>query len=370
MTEPEKCDLVLEGGGVKGIGLVGAVSVLEEAGYSVQRVAGTSAGAIVGALVAAGTPAARLAEIMAGLDWRRFQDRTLVDRIPVIGQALSLAFDKGLYEGRYLHQWLTEQLAERGVRTFGDLEITQEQDPGSALPPQKRYRLAVIVSDVTCGLMRTFPADYDRYGLAAGDVPVADAARASASIPFFFEPVTLDDVQARRKVLLVDGGMLSNFPVEVFDRRDGRPPRWPTFGIKLSAQGPATPPGCEVRGPASLGLALLKTLIGHTDRAHLNDPDVVERTIFVDTDGVQATDFDLDRATADLLYQNGRTAARKFLDTWDWDAYLARRSARLDGGPAIPQPASAPGTPEPRPAADGTADPVTGLRHGETPQRG
>jgi NTE family protein len=344
MTEQEKCDLVLEGGGVKGIGLVGAVAVLEEAGYTVQRVAGTSAGAIVGSLVAAGTPAERLAEIMAGLDWRRFQDRSLVDRVPVVGQALSLAFDKGLYEGRYLRDWLAERLAEREVRTFKDLEITREQDPGSALPPEKRYRLAVIVSDITCGLMRTFPADYDRYGLAADDVPVADAARASASIPFFYEPVALKDVQAKRDVVLVDGGMLSNFPVEVFDRRDGRPPRWPTFGIKLSAKGPATPPGFEVTGPASLSLALLKTLIGHTDRAHLNDPDVVERTIFVDTDGVQATDFDLDRATADRLYRNGRTAAQEFLDSWDWDAYLARRTAWLATEPAIPQPAPAPDT--------------------------
>jgi NTE family protein len=339
MTEQKRCDLVLEGGGVKGIGLVGAISVLEEAGYSVQRVAGTSAGAIVGALVAAGTPAPRLAEIMSGLDWRRFQDRSLVDRIPFVGRALSLAFDKGLYEGRYLHDWLAERLAERGVRTFRDFEITQEQDSGSALPPERRYRLSVVVSDVTCGMMRTFPADYDRYGLAADDVPVADAARASASIPFFFEPVTVRDVKAKRDVVLVDGGMLSNFPVDVFDRRDGRPPRWPTFGIKLSAKGPATPPGFEVRGPASLSLALLKTLIGYTDRAHLNDPDVVERTIFVDTDGVRATDFDLDRPTADRLYRNGRAAAREFLDSWDWDAYLAHRTARLGAEPAVPPPA-------------------------------
>ena len=49
-----RADLVLEGGGVKGIGLVGAIAVLEERGYLFNRVAGTSAGAIVGALVAAG----------------------------------------------------------------------------------------------------------------------------------------------------------------------------------------------------------------------------------------------------------------------------------------------------------------------------
>lgn len=351
MTEHEKCDLVLEGGGVKGIALVGALSVLEEAGYRFERVAGTSAGAIVGSLVAAGIPAADLVDIMKGLDYRRFQDRSWVDRIPFIGQGLSLVLDKGLYEGRYLRTWVDERLAERGEQTFRALRITPEHDPGSDLPPEKSYRLTVIVSDVTCGLMRCFPADYERYGLEADDVRVADAVRASASIPFFFEPVTLKDVQAKRDVVLVDGGMLSNFPVQVFDRRDGRKPRWPTFGIKLSAQVPAGTEQFRVHGPASLSLALLKTLIGHTDRAHMNDPDVVERTIFVDTDGVRATDFDLDRATAERLYENGRAAARKFLDSWDWDAYLARRTARLGAGPAIPQPASAPDTLE---AAPGT----------------
>jgi predicted acylesterase/phospholipase RssA len=57
-------DLVLEGGGVKGIALVGAISVLEERGYEFRRVAGTSAGAIVWSLVAADARAAELEEIM------------------------------------------------------------------------------------------------------------------------------------------------------------------------------------------------------------------------------------------------------------------------------------------------------------------
>ena len=45
---------MLEGGGVKGVGLVGAYAQLTEAGYEFHRIAGTSAGAIVGALIAAG----------------------------------------------------------------------------------------------------------------------------------------------------------------------------------------------------------------------------------------------------------------------------------------------------------------------------
>jgi predicted acylesterase/phospholipase RssA len=57
----KRVDLVLEGGGVKGIGLIGALAVLEERGYVPQNVAGTSAGAIAAALIAAGYSAGALA---------------------------------------------------------------------------------------------------------------------------------------------------------------------------------------------------------------------------------------------------------------------------------------------------------------------
>ena len=70
-----KADLVLEGGGVKGIALVGAVAVLEEHGYEFNRIAWTSAGAIVGALLAAGMPTADMVGIMRSIDYTRFQDK-------------------------------------------------------------------------------------------------------------------------------------------------------------------------------------------------------------------------------------------------------------------------------------------------------
>ncbi|KAE8764008.1 patatin-like phospholipase family protein [Georgenia thermotolerans] len=319
-----RCDLVLEGGGVKGIALVGALSVLEERGYAVQRVAGTSAGAIVGALVAAGMPASRIAELVEALDYRKFRDRGPEDLVPVLGPAVSLLFQDGVYEGRYLKEWLTARLAEQSVHTFADLRITD--DPGTALPPERRFRFVAVATDVTRGRLVALPWEYDQYGLTADAVPVEDAVRASMSIPFFFEPVKLRPPAGRERVL-VDGGLLSNFPVQLFDRRDDRPPRWPTFGIKLSARQSVWPER-DVRGPAGLARAMLETLIGHADRVHVEDPDVVERTIFVDTLGVRATDFDLDRDTARRLFANGRAAAEQFLQSWDWDAYLAGRTAR------------------------------------------
>src|SRR5271156_1686772 len=120
-----RVDLGCEGGGVRGIGLVGAVDALGAAGYRFPRVAGTSAGAIVASLVAAlqvaGAPLSKLAEIMRSIDYRKFLDRNLIGHVPLIGGGLSLLVSDGVYRGAYLEQLVAEQLAEFGVHTFGDL---------------------------------------------------------------------------------------------------------------------------------------------------------------------------------------------------------------------------------------------------------
>src|SRR2546427_11861073 len=86
-------DLVLEGGGVKGIALVGAISVLEERGYGFRRVAGTSAGAIVAALAAAGMRAPDLSAVMGTVDYRRFRDGDLLDHLGAFGTDASGLID-------------------------------------------------------------------------------------------------------------------------------------------------------------------------------------------------------------------------------------------------------------------------------------
>jgi NTE family protein len=128
-------DLVLEGGGVKGIGLVGAYSLLTEAGYRTHRVAGTSAGAIVGALIAADMPMDLLEKTMKEVDYGKFEDKGFLDHLGLVGKGLSLLFEKGIYEGGYLREWLDGLLAELGKRTFADLRI---EDPDGSLPPSSR----------------------------------------------------------------------------------------------------------------------------------------------------------------------------------------------------------------------------------------
>lgn len=313
------CDLVLEGGGVKGIALVGAIAELEQSGYQFRRVGGTSAGAVVGALVAAGMPGPDLSRLMRTVDYRRFQDESWLDRLPM-GKALSLLTEGGVYEGDYLHTWLTRQLQSCRVETFADLAY---DDAALDLPDEQQFKLVVMASDISQGRLSRLPWDYPvRYGLDAGRQSVADAVRASMSIPFFFEPIRLATGR-RQESVLVDGGVLSNFPIDVFDRTNGSP-RWPTFGLRLSAKPGAQAARFDVHDSISMTRALIGTMVSAHDQMHINDPSVVERTVFIDTFGVSSTDFDLDDDTAERLYQSGRAATRKFLDTWDWRAYKGR----------------------------------------------
>jgi NTE family protein len=143
-----RADIVLEGGGVKGIGLVGALSVLEEHGYRFNRIAGTSAGAIVGSLVAAGMDAGQLRDVMAGVDYLKFRDEGFLDRFGPLGKALSVLRNKGVYEGQYLATWLDKHLEKQNCDTFGKPPI---KDPDVSLPEQQRYRLVVMASDVSSG---------------------------------------------------------------------------------------------------------------------------------------------------------------------------------------------------------------------------
>ena len=317
-------DLILEGGGVKGIALVGAYTALSEAGYDFHRIAGTSAGAIVGALIAAGMSPGDLKGVMREIDYGRFEDKGFIDHLGLVGKGASLLFEKGIYEGSYLRAFMDEQLKAFGVETFGDLRI---DDPGASRGDAKAYRLVVMTSDVTRARLVLLPWDYVQYGLYPATQRVADAVRASMSIPFFYEPVrfTSRDPEGKEATsYMVDGGMLSNFPIEVFDRTDGKPPRWPTFGLKLSAKPDAAlRQKYDVHGTFSLARAMVGTMTSFHDQIHIDDPSAVARTMFVDTFGIRATDFDIDETMQDTLFKSGRQAAEAFLRDWDFETYLA-----------------------------------------------
>jgi len=320
-------DLVFEGGGVKGIGLAGALATLEERDYRGQNIAGTSAGAITAALLAAGYSAAELREIIVSLDYRQFQDRGWEDKIPLIERSLSMLLDLGLYEGDRFLEWIRERLEAKGVRTFADLVHDEFADD-----PRYRSRLQVVASDVTTHELLVLPRDATKLGIEPDELDVALAVRMSMSIPVFFEPVRILNEKTGQMHVIVDGGMLSNFPVWLFDCPNGEVPEWPTFGLLLVEPKPETPLGARLPAPRMTGKgpgavidyvkALAQTMMEAHDRLYVEQANYA-RTIPIPTLGVGTTEFDLSRERALALYDSGRWAAEKFLDNWDFDAYIA-----------------------------------------------
>src|SRR5829696_4506444 len=144
----------------------------------------------------------------------------------------------------------------------------------------------------------------------------------SLSIPFYFEPRTLRNPATGDTATIVDGGVLSNFPIEIFDRTDGRQPRWPTFGVRLLPDLPAglgdLVPffGVPMLPAVRLLEQVVATALVGRDQTHLERPGVRERTLTVDTSGTAITEFGIgSREKADLVGR-GRTTAAEFLRGW------------------------------------------------------
>lgn len=323
-----RADLVLEGGGVKGIALAGAVTTLADEGYEFPRIAGTSAGAILGGFAAslqrAGESLTYLREVALHMDYRAFADRSAIGRhagplAPVVDLG-SLVLDRGIYRGDALHAFVADQLARLGVRTWADLRLPEDED--TSLDEPHRYALVVTVSDVARRRLVMLPWEYEEYGLDPDAQPVADAIRMSAGLPFFYEPVPLRTRYGES--LMVDGGLLSTYPITAFDRTDDRPPRWPTFGVKLSPRPARIPPTREVGGLLSYTMAIAETVLTAHDWVNVDDPSVRGRTIFVDTGELKSTDFDIDEETRIEMLDTADQATRKFLARWDFADYVRR----------------------------------------------
>lgn len=316
ISVPDKADAVFEGGGVKGIALAGAIAAAESLGVEWQRVAGTSAGAITACLLAAGYTGEELIPILADeMEFDKFMDEDFLDKIPFLGKIASAVFEKGIYEGDYFEEWMTEKLAAKGVDTF---DLFMDATGNS--------RLKLIASDVTRREMIVIPDDLPKYGIDPTQFSVARAARMSMSIPYFFEPVELtvqtpyDDnhKRKRRKCFVVDGGLLSNFPVWLFDAEEGKAPQWPTYGFKLMEPDSNKP--SPSKWPHQFIMSLVSTMLDAHDKAYIDQANY-ERTIGIPTMGIQTTQFDLTQEDKNLLLRSGQEAAIHFFETWNFDKH-------------------------------------------------
>jgi NTE family protein len=317
-------DLVMEGGGVRGIALVGALAVLEDRGYRWANLAGTSAGAIVAALAAAGYTAVELKRIVGNLDFRNFLDSSPRWLPPYTRAAWNLLAHWGVYKGDVFLRWMRETLAVKGVHTFGDLR-RGIADRG------QNYPLRVVASDVTRGMMVVLPDDARHYDIDPDALGVAEAVRMSISIPFLFRPVTLHmhtgnpGAETLESYYIVDGALLSNFPVRLFDGA-GMDER-PTFGLRLAGRRAGHRANqYNVRSLVTYVLAMGDTAMSAADLYYLDTHNYM-RTIEIDNLGIAATGFELSQSDREALYMAGTAAARDFLADWDFDTW--RRSYNM-----------------------------------------
>jgi NTE family protein len=255
------CDLVLGGGGVRGVAHIGALTALEEGGYDIERAAGASAGAIAGAFAVAGVGASQLRDLFDDLDLTRFALSGVVERFRD-NRALHRLIERFSADGTDPLGWITEVLDAQGVETFGDLRVANVGD---------------------------------------------DAVR-------------IGNRDTGAQALLIDGGLTSGFPVNVLDRPDG-PPRWPTFGIRLLPRPPAE--AALPDSTTAFARMVVDALQDSGDQLAPGTDCDERRTVRVDLSDVSTLDLDIDGDQELAVFEDGYDAMRTFLDGFDFENYLS-----------------------------------------------
>lgn len=289
-------DGVFAGGGVKGFAFIGALEELEKRNYRFKRVAGTSAGALVASLIMAGYTSEELRDLMEELDPQTLLDPTpWTQHFPMLLKWLGVYWGLGLYKGNRLEEWLGEKLAAKGIRTFNDL-------------PKKSLR--IVASDLTRGQLLVIPDDLHVYGIIPETFPIARAVRMSCSLPYFFQPVKLFDKNGETAII-VDGGILSNFPMWLF-RREERVKR-PLLGFQLN------PEPNDTRNTIDNALELYSSVFETMQKGH--DARYVEKhkqenVVFIPVNRIKTTSFSLTKDDRKRLAQLGRDATQNYLKSW------------------------------------------------------
>jgi NTE family protein len=311
-------DAVFEGGGIKGIGLVGALRIFESNGYKWKNLSGTSAGSIVAALVAVGYSAEEIKKLMLQLDYTKVADKTHFN-IPIFSNPYNLLFKKGIFKGDYIKNWIDDALSNklklpRGRKvTFGDLINPKEN--GILLNDikyKRKFKLHIIATDISNGKMLILPEDIAEYGINPDDLEVSLAVRMSISIPYFFQPVKLNNENTNKKSLIVDGGVLSNYPVWLFDVKGI--PRWPTIGFKLGGNKEVREH--KITNILNFTSSIIETMLEAQDDIHIKDMDYL-RTVKINTLDIKTTDFNLGNEKIMSLYNSGEICAKEFLKNWE-----------------------------------------------------
>ncbi|MEP7152926.1 MAG: patatin-like phospholipase family protein [Nitrospira sp.] len=367
-------DLVMEGGGVLGVALTGYTYVLEQAGIRFLGIGGTSAGSINALMIAAlGPPEEAKSETLLRVraempmgafidgdqDARDFSHAVLnkVGMMKLPWKAMqimdNLTDDLGLNPGTAFFNWLTDELTQAGIRTNADLLNRLRTVPrGLRLRPSRTDadlkgddtygKLIMVAIGITTKTKVKFLRMAELYWAYSDEVNPACFARASMSIPFFFHPFRVDHCpQDKAKwnaladyngslpdsVMFIDGGIMSNFPINVF-HQPYRVPTSPTFGAKIGAdrEQPAM-----ISKPSQLLSAVFDAARHTLDFDFISrNPDYEHLVAMIDTGDHNWLNFSMEDRDKVDLFARGAKAAADFLRTFNWTKYKTIRKGIAD----------------------------------------
>lgn len=293
-----KIDVVFSGGGVKSFAFLGALRSMKKNNLEIERTAGTSAGAIVAGLLAAGYSISELEETINHVNLRKFLDPPAITKLIPIAKWFYLYYKLGIYKGNLLEDWISKCLSQKNIFTFKDIEAGY---------------LRVVVSDLSLGKLVIIPDDLKRiYGIDPDYFSVARAIRMSAGYPYFFMPKYISG-KAGAESIMVDGGLLSSYPLWIFDKPNEQNLR-PVLGVKLSDDvGDAVPR--KIKNVVGMSHAMFSTMkqahdIRYVTLSHQKN------TIFIPIKDVETTNFHINTQTISKLIKLGETNTSEFLTSW------------------------------------------------------
>lgn len=290
-------NLALKGGGVKGIAYVGALRELENANMlnGNERIAGTSAGSLVAGMVCAGYNVDAIEQLMYSIDFKKCESGFNPFRI----------FSRyGMYSGDYILNFIHDFLNKSPKKLQPNATFYQMQQAGCK-------NLYVFSCNVSKHTVEEFSVD------VTPDIIVAEAIRASMSIPFFFNAWQFSD-NVFEKQIFVDGGVVFNYPLSFFDNvrfNNYKNVNYDSIGLYLYAKNKSVKTKLSYRTPLHFTKKLFESLMDTQDFLMNIDPEQMQRSIMIEDFNIPATDFKISKDDMNRLVDSGNFAAKEYLKT-------------------------------------------------------
>ena len=317
----------MEGGGVRGLAYAGALEVLEQKGIltQIENVGGSSAGAIAGLLVAMNYSAAEIDSILQPLRIQEFNDGKFL-----FGKIKRVKKQFGLYKGDKIQLWLSGLIAAKTSQP----NLTFIQLHELHLKNKNFKDLYVTGTNVTQQRTEVFSWK------TKPDMKLSTAVHISSCIPFYFVPVAIDsignEVNSEKDTsafnLFVDGGMLANYPIALFDSSEsGTNPLTAekifynpeTLGLKLEREeqvknfdenNTAVAP-YHISSMKEYTYAVMNLIMEGLNRKSYHLKNEMGRTIYISYGELSGRIRKMSAAEKKLLHDNGVKAANDFFTT-------------------------------------------------------